>query len=104
VPRKAQALRRLTRYKIVDIVSLMKKITDELLEEVELFLSQHKELSASALSVAACRNEHAVKRLRMGEGCNTRRVDQLRAFMRDYKSAGQGLRRSKSRSIQGVAA
>lgn len=63
-------------------------IISELTDEVESFLVDNPEISATRLGVLACNDAHAVRRIREGLGITDRRIDQLRQFMTKYEADG----------------
>ena len=60
-------------------------ITEQLLAEIEAFLMSH-DMRPTQFGELACRDRHAVRRLREGHSITTRRYEQLKSFMRSYAS------------------
>jgi hypothetical protein len=70
----------------------------ELLRDIEIFLLQHPEVSATALGRRVCNDPAAVFRLRKGLGLTMRRAEQFREFMDAYRDGKSRPKRAKSRS------
>lgn len=57
---------------------------EQLLSEIEAFLKRTG-MAATTFGLEACKDAHAVRRLREGYGLTIRRADQMRGFMQAYR-------------------
>ena len=81
----------------------MTTIADQLLADIEAFLDRY-EMKPTTFGWLSCRDKATVRRLREGLGITSKRIDQIREFMRTYEGNGPANRGKRGRVPEAIAA